>query len=139
MKAFLIYIWQILQNLVGLFVLLWVFLRKRLDSIRIVMIKGSEIKIVYIKWLWAVSLGCFIFVPVGCSLEVVRHELGHCFQSRRWGPLYLFTVGLVSASRNIFDRLFHRKWQVRDRMAWYYGSWPEKQASKMGYEKIGEL
>lgn len=80
---------------------------------------------------WGVSLGKYIII-VRPSLTTLKHERGHRVQSRKLGPLYLFTVGIVSITRNIWDRLFHKKWCMYDRLSWYYGAWPENEADKLG-------
>lgn len=64
--------------------------------------------------------------------DSIRHEYGHQIQSRRFGPLYLFIVGIPSFFRNIYDRVAHKNWTYEERVEWYYGGWPEKQADKYG-------
>lgn len=80
---------------------------------------------------WGVSLGKYI-ICVRPSATTIKHERGHRVQSRKLGVLYLFTVGIVSITRNIWDRLFHKKWSMYDRLSWYYGSWPENEADELG-------
>ena len=62
----------------------------------------------------------------------VKHESGHQKQSLYLGPLYLVAVGIPSVVRNIYDRLAHINWTVKERIAWYYEGYPEKWADKLG-------
>ena len=48
------------------------------------------------------------------------------------GIMYLLIIGMSSFLRNIYDRIFHKKWLLTDRMTWYYSGFPEKQADKLG-------
>lgn len=84
-----------------------------------------------------VSLGAYVFWarcdPFGdpFELDLLRaHELGHTVQSRRLGPLYLATVGVVSPSRALYAMAYRR----RTGRGWdrYYDSWPEDAADRYG-------
>ena len=80
-----------------------------------------------------ISLGKYTILQVDCVHEdTVRHEMGHSIQSKYLGPFYLLFVGLPSIVRNIWDRIGHKKWDYDKRYRWYYSSWPEKQADKLG-------
>lgn len=68
----------------------------------------------------------------GMTADDVLHEWGHCRQSRMLGWLYLPVVGLVSAARNIYDRIAHKRWLWHERVRWYYGGWPESWADSLG-------
>ena len=68
-----------------------------------------------------VSLGDYIILDRSrISHFVVLHEHGHQKQSRKLGWLYLLIIGLPSITGNIWDRLFHRKWDYDRRSKWYY-------------------
>lgn len=87
------------------------------------------------RYNFGVSLGKYIIFgdkdyPV--IKKDVLHEYGHQLQSQKLGWKYLFSVGIVSISRNIYDRLFHKKWSERQRYFWYYSSYPEKEADELG-------
>ena len=84
------------------------------------------------KNLNAVSLGKKIIVPKNHNDRVIAHEYGHCLQSVKYGWSYLIIVGLPSVMRNIWDTVAHKKWSREQRSAWYYSSWPEKQADELG-------
>ena len=122
MKNILLYLWQLPQHLVALVILLF----NRHSKITV---DGITIYIVYSfeSWGAGVSLGQYILLaPIHVNKTTVHHEYGHSIQSKWLGPLYLLTVGIVSVSRNIYDRIYHKG------VEWYYGSWPENQADKLG-------
>jgi len=112
-------------------------------------------------WFPGVSLGKYILLA-SCYEKnpsrravTVKHEHGHQLQSRRWGPLYLITVGLVSGFYNLLARFsvkeklynfiinvwelfkfFSKEYADRARQANmfyidYYFRYPEKQADKL--------
>lgn len=84
---------------------------------------------------FGVSLGKYIIFgdkQMLITKNDVLHEYGHQLQSHQLGWEYLFTVGIVSITRNIYDRVFHKKWSDGDRYKWYYSSFPEKQADELG-------
>lgn len=64
--------------------------------------------------------------------RAVAHESGHHAQSVMLGWLYLIVVGVPSAARNIYDRAAHKKWSSGRRSEWYYGSFPESWADRLG-------
>lgn len=102
-KNVVLYIWQLPQNLLGLFLIL--FYRPdekiRLDNGNLVYFST--------KMPGGISLGMYSIVnkyylialggnkEIVKNLDVVKHEgLGHGTQSRYLGPLYLFVIGLPS-------------------------------------------
>jgi hypothetical protein len=58
--------------------------------------------------------------------QTIAHEYGHSRQSRYLGPLYLFTVGIVS----VFWNLLARRNGYISRT--YYQRWPENWADALG-------
>lgn len=52
----------------------------------------------------------------------IKHEYGHCIQSRILGPLYLIVIGLPS--------IMHA-WLCRCKNHSYYDFYPEKWADKL--------
>lgn len=120
MKKILLYLWQLPQNIVGLFVVLFSRAAKMIDGIY------------RTKYNFGVSLGNYIILDRGCSLIDIRHEQGHQKQSLYLGWLYLFTIGILSAAGNIWDRLFHKSWNHTARMYWYYKQPWEAWADKLG-------
>jgi hypothetical protein len=69
----------------------------------------------------------------------IRHEEGHSYQSRNFGPLYLIFVGIPSYLRNRWDYFFHGKWNYWKRDMWYYDNWPENQADELGGVKVSYI
>jgi hypothetical protein len=132
MKRVCVYLWQLPQNLTGLF--LWGILkifnriisvekRRDMPGITVIWIRGSNM---------AASLGGYIFIDTRYHNVTVLHEYGHCIQSRRWGPLYLPIIGVSSAIFcNLWDDIFHRKWDMEQRLKWYYSRFPEKYADML--------
>jgi len=90
MKTLFFILWQLPQNVLALFVLL--FTCVRIDS--------YNGEVIYVQWdvEGGISLGNFVFLSV---LEMgyeqsVRHELGHVKQSRLLGWFYLPVIGIPS-------------------------------------------
>ena len=103
MKKFnfiLLYIWQIIQNIVGLLVINY-YKPQRVHTL------DNGVKIYYShKMTGGLSLGNYCLVNTGhyrkdinesLKRDTVRHEaIGHTKQSRLLGPLYLLIVGIPS-------------------------------------------
>lgn len=116
--------WELPQTLVG-----WLFgeMRNITGAVDKVGFIGGATYIVNEHWRrggsQGVSLGSFInidnhgvffendgiaaFKDSVTSDQLLMHEYGHYIQSQRWGPLYLFTMGLPSLTNCIHDRI-HR-------------------------------
>ena len=122
MKKILLWVWQAPQNIVGLVFLGICKLRRRfcgsgiLDGVHVIKLSSGT----------GVSLGSYVFVAQGCPENTVKHELGHCKQSKFFGPLYLLIIGLPSLSGNIYNRIKKRG------SKWYYSRFPENWADKLG-------
>ena len=129
MRRLLLYLWQFPQHLVALAV--WAVLSMNGDVVNVSGRPGETLIVGETKRP-GLTLGRYIFVYLYCGGAVLLHERGHLIQSLRWGPLYLFAVGLPSITRNIWDRIAHRSWTAERRNQWYYKGWPEKQADKLG-------
>lgn len=118
----ILYLWQLPQNILGL-ILVILFRAK----------KSGDIYICNRFFDSAISLGNYIIFQVDCvSDQSIQHEYGHQRQSKMYGWFYLLVVGIPSIVRNIWDRLTHKEWTSYQRSIWYYGSFPEKQADKLG-------
>lgn len=129
----LLWIWQLLQNVIGL-----IFIAVTKATVRSRVIDG-ETTIYYVarrlNHTWSgVSLGNYIIFSVDAFADEtsLRHEHGHQIQSLYFGPLYLLIVGLPSFVRNIYDRFTHYGWTYLQRVYWYYNAWPENQADRFG-------
>lgn len=113
MKAILLYLWQLPQNILGLLFLL--------------LIKGEErhsLNGITFYYCWGfgggISLGKYIILG-DYSEGDVRHEYGHCLQSLRLGWLYLLVIGLPSLL-----------WATFYKGENYYSFYTEKWADKLG-------
>lgn len=111
----LLYIWQLLQNLLGL---LLRTIYKGNDSVyndsivrRSTAMRGG------------ISLGKYIIINQWSTEKTVKHEYGHTRQSKMLGPLYLFVVGLPS--------ILHAALCSCKRHS-YYDVFPENWADKLG-------
>lgn len=130
MKKFILYLWQLPQNIIGLILVLVTRARKYPAGITTpnhYIIRNPE----NYKY-FGVSLGNYIVFgnePTKCSL---LHEKGHQKQSLYLGWIYLLVIGIPSALGNIFDRLFHKDWSVAKREYWYYNLPWENWADKLG-------
>ena len=115
MKRTLLYLWELPQNLLGLLFLLF--------------LRGEErhelygITFYYCKTFnGGISLGQYIIL-CGKWEKSIRHEYGHCLQSRMLGWLYLPVVGLFS--------ILHAG-LCACRMHSYYAIWCERWADRLG-------
>lgn len=114
-------IWTILQNIVGLVVLL------------ICKCQGATIttykKRIWVQWKYSsgVSLGWFIFTHENANDNTKNHEWGHTIQSFILGPLYLLVIGLPSL---IWAGCF-RNYRIEKHIS-YYEFYTEKWADKLG-------
>lgn len=132
MKTFLLYLWQLPQNLIG-----FIMSRFAKESLNITCNDKKSVKIFFTKNVFncGVSLGNYILLDYDSYYEgvlhgypgyikTVNHEHGHQIQSRYLGWFYLFTIGICSAGGNLFDRLFHKNWSINKRNFWYYKKLP---------------
>lgn len=98
----ILFVWQILQNLVG--AVMWLYFKIRGDIETIVTNKYS--KVYRSKYMsGGISLGCFAFVSNNLAKKetAIRHEQGHMHDSKTMGPLYLLIIGLPSLLNAAFD------------------------------------
>lgn len=114
------YIWQLPQNLLGLTVIAFTKAEKKGD---IYHTDGRR---------FGVSLGKYIIFRGFFNATDRKHEQGHQKQSLYLGWLYLLLIGLPSATGNLVDRLFHRKWDSERRYKWYYSLPWEAWADRLG-------
>lgn len=119
MKKFLMYVWCLPQNLCGE---VYSLFHKG------ALIKEYEDSLVYRseKMHGGVSLGRYIFVNKFAGMKYVKHEYGHCVQSKRWGWLYLPIWGIPSAVWYYLKN----KGYFKDKS--YYSFYTERNADKLG-------
>ena len=93
MKNFLLYLWQLPQNLLGLIVIAFTKAEKKGD--------------VYVAegYRFGVSLGNYIIFGGFFNSTDRKHEKGHQKQSLYLGPLYLIIIGLPSVTGNLLNRV----------------------------------
>lgn len=118
MIRILLYIWQLPQNLLGL-LFLWCLKGESKHTL-------NEITVYYSPTFpGGISLGQYIIVyKLGNSF--IKHEYGHCIQSKILGPLYLPVIGVSSGLH---------AWLCKCRHHSYYDFWTEKWADKLGKVK----
>jgi len=139
------WIWQLPQHLLGL-ILIAVTRAKYTRTIE----RDGVYTRVYRysgKSLWGISLGIFTVLEERFSVVTEFHELGHSFDSRYTGPLYLIIVGFLSAvvanlfgSRILGPRQIPSRGMKRRRgiithigsYVWYYRQWIEARADRFG-------
>ena len=113
MKNILLYVWQLPQNILGLLLLLFAggerYMRNGVTYYYNENFDGG------------ISLGRYIILSTH-SWAGVKHEHGHCIQSRLLGPLYLIVVGLPS--------ILHA-WICYCRNHSYYDFWCERWADRL--------
>jgi hypothetical protein len=117
MLNFILYLWQLPQNLVGL---LLRTIYKGNDSIyeSAIVRRSTSMR-------GGISLGKYIIVSQWARKGTIMHEYGHCRQSKRLGWLYLFVVGIpsivwatlygsvIKATINGYYKFFTEKWADR--------------------------
>ena len=117
MKNILLWIWQLPQNLLGLAI--WGFFRLQKRKLDVYDRMYESLTIIRTDHaVLGVALGYYIFVGRQANNDTYNHERGHSIQSRRFGLLYLFAVGIPSIIRNI--RLPRQPGTWEERQRWYY-------------------
>ena len=118
MKKLLQYIWQLPQNVLGW--LLCVFFKGTNSIYASAIIRRSS------GMRGGIALGKYIIVSEHSDLLTIRHEYGHCRQSKRLGWLYLFVIGIPS--------IIYAAWWVKfDKGRHdYYDFYTERWADKLG-------
>lgn len=129
MKNFLLWLWQLPQNLIG-------FIYSRFAKNKFY-VNGV---VVYFAPCFkaGVTLGQYIILDniyyqlsltsPELFLDTVKHEKGHSIQSKYLGFFYLLVVGIPSVCRNILCRINPKKYNED----WYYSGYPENWADKLG-------
>ena len=117
MKRVLLYLWQLPQNIAG--VLLTAILAGRFNEF-------ENIPFFYSPNIsGGISLGEYIIVGE-YNRDLLRHEYGHCIQSRILGWLYLPVVGIPSFLWNCIYGLF-----IDPNKVSYYSFYTERWADKL--------
>jgi len=127
----LLFVWELPQNLLGLYNLRRQQRRNLIESIRF----DNERWMVQLKDGHPISLGLFVFWADERSRFVtdantnLRHEYGHSIQSRILGPLYIPIVGVASVLRAYYAGWYRRRYGRN----WgrYYEGFPEAWADHL--------
>lgn len=128
--TFLLYFWQLPQNLLGL--LLALLCDPVTHTMNLGKHRWKEVLVNYTGWMrkgnsaYGVSLGRYIFLyehKNSDDMTSERHEYGHSMQSLYLGPLYLIVIGLPS--------LLHAIWWKPGKGN-YYAFPTERWADKLG-------
>lgn len=115
MKQFLLYLWQLPQNVIG-----WVLSLFAEHKINI-----GDVQVYTAKWMQGgISLGQYVLVKT-FDATTVRHEYGHSIQSKKLGWFYLLVIGLPSIVHAVVWRCSKKRWN-------YYAFYTEKWADKLG-------
>ena len=119
MKAVLLYLWCLPQNLLGLLFLLFIRGEERHTL--------GDISFYYSKTFpGGISLGKYIILGWHKDWHV-KHEFGHCIQSRYLGWFYLLVIGIPSL---IWAGSYG--WSIDTKKHAYYDVYTEKWADKLG-------
>ena len=139
------WIWQLPQHLLGL-ILIAVTRSKYTRTIERDGVRTGVYKFAGSSR-WGISLGIYTILHEDYSVVTEFHELGHSFDSRYTGPLYLIIVGFLSAvvanlfgSRILGPRQIPSRGMKRRRgiithigsYVWYYRQWIEARADRFG-------
>lgn len=122
MKTILLFIWQILQNIVGLcyWFISQAIIKEKRNDVYILETDSRQ---------GSVSLGNFVFISKYTRDKefTTKHELGHTIQSKYLGPLYLLVVGIPS----IMWVGLRRMVPILRKRYDYYDVFPENWANKL--------
>lgn len=127
MKDFLLYVWQLPQNIFGLFLLLFYKKEKAYHKLNGRTFYYTD------EMSSGISIGNYIIMNRKDMKDSMRHEYGHSVQSRILGPLYLLIIGLPSLLWNIIDRIIvEPAFGYKKSYNLYYSIPWEKWADKLG-------
>lgn len=130
-KSFLLWIWQLPQNLLGLLLVAF------LPSMVPIECCGTTLFMTHPSLLFfsdrmrgAVTLGRYVILNSGylTKYRTWDHERGHSIQSMILGPLYLLVIGIPSLA-------WAALWKygvIDDRKAAYYDFYTERWANRLG-------
>ena len=120
--AVLLQVWQLPQNLLGFMVGLFLKGKRRLVGVPGI---PPSIRLTGARNMWGgISLGNFVYFRPPVYDKMIRHEYGHCIQSRLLGPFYLLVIGLPS--------LLWALWWHPGRSVGYYSFYTERWADRLG-------
>ena len=122
LTAIFLQVWQLPQNLLGLVVGLFLKGKRRLPGLPGI---PHTVRIIGARNMYGgISLGDFVYLRPPVYEKMVRHEYGHCIQSRLLGPFYLIVIG--------FPSLLWALWWNPGRSVSYYSFYTERWADRLG-------
>jgi len=125
---FLLFIWQLPQEILGFIV----FLIANEDKRRKITASASCYMYFTHKRNWGVSLGDFVMICEKDTIYDLMHESGHKKQSRILGWFYLLVIGVPSFICACINKLILvRIWDENKRVKWYYNLPWEKWANEL--------
>lgn len=121
---FILYLWQLPQNILGIILHLWMpgtkyIYSSGIDNINVYKSAGMS---------GGISLGKYVIVYRSSGTTTIKHELGHCKQSQYLGWFYLIIIGLPSivwATLHTYNKKIAEKYS-------YYSFYTERWADKLG-------
>lgn len=78
------------------------------------------------------SLGDYIFALPDSPGEVLRHELGHSYQSQLLGWLYIPVIAIPSILHNLVHYIAYKLGKEWDYYSFYTEKWADKLVEKVG-------
>ena len=120
--AFVLQVWQLPQNLLGWVVGCFLKGKRRLPELPGIP-KGIHV-ISAGNMRGGLSLGNYVYLRPPAYEKMIRHEYGHCLQSKLLGPFYLLVIGLPS--------LLWALWWHPGRPVGYYTFFTERWADRLG-------
>lgn len=129
---FLSFTWGIIMSLIGLFVIGFSALFKK------VRVFHGRLYAVWGEGWGGVNFGCFFVCGIDCQKDdLMGHECGHGIQNIIWGPLMPFVIAIPSMIRYWYREIIWRK----DRQKYYQlpkydAIWFEGQATNWGHKFI---
>ena len=78
------------------------------------------------------SLGDYFFAFPDSPEEVLRHELGHSYQSQLLGWLYIPVIAIPSVLHNLYCRIARKMGYKPDYYSFYTEKWADKLVEKVG-------
>ena len=122
LTAVLLQVWQLPQNLAGLIFGWFLKGKRRLTGLPDL---PETIHVVTAQNMYGgISLGNFVYCRPPVYEKMIRHEYGHCLQSRILGPFYLIVIGIPSL-------LWALRWHPGRRRN-YYAFYTERWADRLG-------
>lgn len=122
LTAVVLQVWQLPQNLLGALVGIFLKEKRRLPCVPGI---PPSIRFMGARNMYGgISLGNFVYLRPPVYEKMVRHEYGHCLQSRILGPFYLLVIGLPS--------LLWALWWNPGRSVGYYTFYTERWADRLG-------